>query len=65
MAVTITTIAFAKSKLVEMSLHTHATWKNRTELDKDYLRFLVEAAGRHTAVDLPLKLEATYTKCHG
>ena len=62
---TSSTVAFAKSKLVEMSLHSHATWKNRTEADKDYFRFLVEASGRNHPIDIPSKLEATYTRCHG
>ena len=62
---TTSTVSFAKLKLQEMSLHSHATWKNRTEADKEYMNFLLEASGRNFAIDIPTKHESTYTRCHG
>ena len=65
MGATTATVAFANSKLLEMSYHTHNFWKNRTENDLDYLHFLLEASASNKSIDVPPRLEATYTKCHG
>ena len=61
------TISFAKSKLVEMSLHSHAYWRVKKDEagNREYLNFLLESAGKQFATDMPSKLETFYNQCHG
>ena len=65
MGATTSTVSFANQKLVEMSYFTHNFWKNRTEADLEYLHFLLEVSAGVRSIDIPQRLEATYTKCHG